>query len=489
MQVKELKSEGLSHEMEVTISANDIDERVGVRLKEVGQTVRMPGFRPGKIPMNILKKRYGKAIMGEILEAAVNETSSKIIQDKKLRPAMQPKIEVKSFDDGKDLTYTMSVETLPEFDVMDFKKIKLERLIAKPDAKAVNEALERLAENAQTTQEITTKRGAKDGDTVVIDFSGRTADDNVEHEGMQADGHSLKLGSGQFIPGFEGQLVGKKKGDKVEVKVSFPEEYGAAELAGRDAIFDVEIHEIREPSDAKIDDDLAKSFGMEDLAALKKGIEEQVGQEMTTHSRMVLKKSLLDALDDGHSFKIPEGMLELEHTNIIDQLELDRQRHPEEGGEKLSDKEKAEYKDIAERRVRLGLILNEVGHSNNLMVPDAELQKSVISEAQKYPGQEKEVFDYYSKNPQALESLRAPLFEDKVVDYILELADVQEKEVSAKELASAFEDDDEDEKPKKKSTAKKSSAKKAAPKKTEDKKAPAKKKSAAKKATKAKKAS
>ncbi len=480
MQVKELKSDGLSHEMEVTVSANDIDKRVDVRLKEVGQTIRMPGFRPGKVPLNILKKRYGKAIMGEILEAAVNETSAKILKDKKLRPAMQPKIEVKSFDDGKDLTYTMAVETLPEFKVMDFKKIKLEKLTAKPDDKAVTEALERLAENAQTTAEVATKRGAKEGDTVVIDFFGRTADDNVEHDGMQAQGHSLKLGSGQFIPGFEDQLIGKKKGDKVEVKVSFPGDYGAADLAGRDAIFDVEIHELREPSDAKIDDDLAKSFGMESLDDLKKAIEGQVSQEMNMHSRMILKKNLLDQLDDGHDFEVPATMLEMEHTNIIQQLELERQRDPEIEDKTISDKEKAEYRDIAERRVRLGLILNEVGQSNNLMVPDAELQKAVITEAQKYPGQEKEVFDYYSKNPQALESLRAPLFEDKVVDFILEIAEVNEKTVTPKQLADAFEDEENEEPKKKKAPAKKAATKKSSDQKTDDKK-PAEKKASAKK--------
>jgi trigger factor len=290
MKVKELKTNGLSHELEITIAANDIDKRVDERLKEVGKTIKMPGFRAGKVPLQMLKKRYGKAIMGEVLEIAVNETSAKAMKDKELRPAMQPKIEVKEFDDGKDLVYTLTVETLPSFKLADFKGAKLTKPVAKPDAQAVDEAIERIAANNKSSQEITTKRGAKEGDTVVIDFDGRTADDNVHHQGMKAEGHHLQLGSGQFIPGFEDQLIGKKAGDKVDVKVGFPENYGAKNLAGRDAIFEVTIHSIREPVDAKIDDEFAKSLGLETVDALKKAVEEQLQKELDHHSRLNLKK-------------------------------------------------------------------------------------------------------------------------------------------------------------------------------------------------------
>jgi len=486
MKVKELKSEGLNHELEVTIPANDIDARVDVKLEEIGKTANMPGFRPGKVPAAMLKKRYGKAILGEILEAAVNETSQQALDDKKIKPALQPKIEVKSkdFGEGNDLVYTVSVEAMPEFKVADLKAIKLTKLVTEPEDKEVNEALERIAANNQSTQVVEAKRGAKNDDIVVIDFDGRTADDDVHHDGMKAEGHQLKLGSGQFIPGFEEQLVGKKAGEKVEVKVGFPENYGAEELAGRDAIFDVEIHELREPAEAKIDDELAKSLGMDDVKALETAVKEQLQNELNGHSRMVLKKELLDALDDANKFDVPPGMLEMENTNILQQIELERQRKGED--KELSAAEKKEYEEIAERRVRLGLILAEVGNGQNIQIADAELQKAVITEAQKFPGQEKEVFDYYSKNPQALESLRAPLFEEKVVDYILELATVSEKSVSQDELLKAL-DEDEDEggtpAPKKKAAAKKSSAKKDDGEKAEKKPA-AKKKEPAKKSDK-----
>lgn len=466
MKVKELKSEGLNHEFEITIPANDIDARIDVKLEEYGKTASMPGFRPGKVPMSMLKKRYGKAVLGEVLEAAVTETSKKALNDKKIKPAMQPKIEVKSkdFGDGNDLVYTVSVESMPEFKVANLKDIKLTKLVTKPGDKAVDEALERIAASNKSTKEVTTKRGAKDGETVVIDFDGRTAADDVKHEGMAGTGHPLVLGSNQFIPGFEEQLVGKKVGDKVEVKVSFPENYGAEHLAGQDAIFDVEVQELREPADAEINDEFAKTLGMDDVKALKVAVEEQLQKELDGHTRMVLKKELLDALDDANKFGVPPGMLEMENKNILEQIELDRQRRGEEG--ELTAAEKKEYAQIGERRVRLGLILADIGNGQNITVADPDLHKAVITEAQKFPGQEKEVFDYYGKNPQALESLRAPLFEEKVVDYILELATVTEKSVSQEELLKALdEEEDEKPKPKKKAAAKKAPAKKAADKK------------------------
>lgn len=482
MQVKDIKQDGLSHEMEVTLKAADIDKRIEESLQEYAKTVALPGFRKGKVPLKIMKQKYGRAVMGEVLEKAVNEGSTKALQERELEPAIQPKIEVKEFDEGKDLVFSMNVEVLPKFEIADFKGLKLEKLTAKPSDKEVDEALEKLAENSQSTQKVEEDRATKDGDTVVIDFDGRTADDDVHHAGMASEGHRLVLGSGSFIPGFEEQLVKQKAGDKVEVKVSFPEEYGASELAGRDAIFDVTIHEIHEAAEAKIDDEFAKRFGMDDVAALKAAVSEQLKIELDNNARMVLKKNILDQLDDIHTLDVPPTMLEMEFTNIEDQIKLDRQRSGDES--ELSEEEAAEFKEIAARRVRLGLILSAIGKANNIVVNDMELQKAVISEAQKYPGQEKAVFDYYAKNRNALESMRAPIFEEKVVDFILELADVTDKEISSEDLIKALDDDDSEEKPKKKaSTAKKaSSAKKDAdaaepPKK----KAPAKKKAASKK--------
>lgn len=493
MQIKEIKQDGLSHEYEVTIPANDIEGRVEAKLVEMAPQIRMPGFRPGKVPMPMLKKRYGTSMLGEILESTVNETSAKVMAEKKLRPAMQPKIEVKSFDQGKDLVYSMAFEVVPEIKIKDLKGLKLTKQVAKPSEKEVEESLKRVADSNPETAPIKTKRGTKEGDTVDMDFDGRTADDDVKHPGMQANNHQLKLGSGQFIPGFEEQLIGKKAGDEIEVKVDFPEEYHAAELAGRQAIFDVKIHEILEEVETEINDDFAKKLGMDDVAALKGAIEEQLSKDLEGHSRMKLKKDLLDWLDANHDLEAPQGMLDAEFESIQQQIKAEQGAEDSE----ISDEDKEELKDIAARRVRLGLVLAEIGNSNNIQVADADLQRAVISEAQKFPGQEKEVFDFYSKNQQALESLRAPLFEDKVVDYIMEIAEVSEKEVSVDELTAPIEDEVEAAKPaaekKKKPAAKKNGsssakasddkpAKKTAAKKpAAKKKAPAKKKAAAKK--------
>lgn len=465
MQVKELKNDGLEREMEITLPANDINARIASKLKEVGKTVRLPGFRPGKVPMNILEQKYRKVIMGEVLESAVHESSAQALREKELRPALQPKIEVTSFDDGKDLVYVMKFETLPKFEVQDFKGMKLQKLVSKPDAKTIDEAIDKIAANRKQAKPIETPRATKKDDVVVMDFEGRTADDNKVHPGMKAEKYTLELGSGAFIPGFEDQLIGQKTGEKIEVRVGFPADYGAKELAGRDAIFDVTIHEIREPVDAVINDDFAKSFGMEDLAALRKAVEEQLVKEFEHHSRLYLKKGLMDRLDETHDFTVPQGMRDLEFTNITDQLELERQRNPEQAAP--DDAEKEEFREIAERRVRLGLILSEIGNKNNITVSDAELQRAVIAEAQRHPGQERAVFDYYAKNRNALESMRAPLFEDKVVDFILAMADVSEKEVSPDELVNAIESEEKalaEKKPAKKSSKKEAGSKSAAPK-------------------------
>ena len=482
MQVKELKSEGLNYEYEVTIPANDIDKLVDAKLAEYGKTMKLPGFRPGKVPLKVLKQRYGKAVLGEVLESAVNENTDKLLKDKNLRPALQPKIEVKEFDEGKDLTYTMAVEVLPEFDVMDVKTLKLEKPVTKADKKAVDEALDRIASQRRESTPIEGKRGAKKGDIVVIDFHGRTAKDNKEHDGMHAHGHHLELGGGQFIPGFEDQLTGKKAGEKVEVKVTFPEAYHAPELAGEEAIFDVEIHEIREPKPVEINDEFAKSLGLEDAKALRKAVEEQIQGEYDQLSRMKVKRALLDALDDAHDFPVPAGMLELELSNIKQQIMVERQEDVKDGKLQLPKDEEEELEAIAGRRVRLGMILSEIGTGNNIKVSDQEMQRAVISEAQKYPGQEAQVFEYFRENREALEALRAPVFEDKVVDFILELAEVKEKEVSLDDLTAEEEEESyKGKKAKSKSSgAKKPAAKKPAAKKVDADK-PAEKKPAAKK--------
>lgn len=440
MQVKDIKSEGLKVELEVTVPANDIKKKQEVRLKEVGKTAKLPGFRPGKVPLAMLEQKYGRAVMGEVLELVVNDATAKVLKDKNIRPAMQPKIEVKEFDEGKDLVFKMELEKLPTVEVMDLKSLKLTRPVAKIDAKQIDETLERIASNNRTMKPIEGDRATKKGDIAVITFHGRTKDDGVMHEGMHAHGVELELGSGRFIPGFEDQLIGKKAGETVEVNVTFPENYGAAELAGRDAIFDTVIESIQEAAPAEVNDDLAKKLGMADEKALRAAVEQQMNAEYEMQSRMKLKRQLLDILDEKHDFEIPSGMADAEYQGIFQQIEAERKANPQENGAELTEDEKEELKLIAERRVRLGLILSEVGNKNKVTVTDQEIQRAVIMEAQKYPGQEKMVFEYYQKNRGALDMLRAPIFEEKVVELIFKDASITDKEVSVEELTKEEDD-------------------------------------------------
>jgi trigger factor len=466
MQVKELKNEGLSYELEVVLEAKEIDKHVDERLAEYGKTIKMPGFRPGKVPLDVLKQRYGRSVLGEVLEKAVNDSTAKILEEKGLNPALQPKIEVKEFDEGKDLKYTMSVEVMPDFEIMDLKKLSLEKPVAKVEKKSIDEALERVAKQNRQSAPVEGDRASKKGDILVIDFHGRTVKDGKEHPGMHAHGHQLELGSNQFIEGFEDQLVGKKAGDKVTVKVTFPEAYHASELAGQDAEFDVDIHELREPAEAKIDDEFAKSLGFDDEKALRDAVKSQIENEYEQLSRARLKRSLLDILDDEHEFPVPEGMLELEFGNIKQQLLMESQDQVKDGELKLDKEDEEELHAISERRVRLGMILSKIGRDNNISITDQELQRAVITEAQRFPGQEAEIFEYYRKTPQALDALRAPVFEDKVVDFIIELAEVTDKNVDVKEL-SAEDDVSYLDRKKKKSGAKKADTKKAETKKSQ----------------------
>ena len=466
MSAKEVENKGLKRSYEVEITAADMKKLKETRLKEVAKTVNLKGFRKGKAPMNVVEAQYGDAVMGEVVELAVNQESQKVLADKKIKPAMQPKIEITSFEKGKALIFKMEVETLPEFKVMDLKTLKLTKPVADVDDAKLEEALERIASQNSDTKPVTTKRAAKMGDIAVIDFDGSV--DGERRDGMKAEGHNLELGGGMFIPGFEEQLVGKKAGDDVTVTVTFPENYGAAELAGKEAVFECKIHELREAADAKVDDDLAKKLGMEDLEALKKILREQMQSEYAQYSRMKLKRDLLDQLDSKHDFELPSMMVEQENEMIIKQIEQERHQEMHAAGNHdhdceeshIEDSEKAELNDIAKRRVKLGLVLSEIGTTNKITVNDNDLQQAVITEARKYPGQEAQVFEFYQKNKQALESLRAPMFEEKVVDFIFELADVTDKKVSLEEL-TANDDDDEAPKAKKKSAAKKPAAKKA----------------------------
>lgn len=442
MQITETSAEGLRRDFKVVITAQDIESRVQTRLTEVGKTVKIPGFRPGKVPMPILKQRYGQSVMGEVLEAAVNDGAQKAVSDNNLRPALQPKIEVLKFDPGQDLEFAVAVELLPEIEPADLSAVEIEKPVAAVADDTVTEALSRLSKGRRTTEKVEEDRAAVTGDILLIDFDGSV--DGEKRPGMKGDDYELELGSGSFIPGFEDQLVGAKAGSDVSVNVSFPAEYHAAELAGKAAVFEVKVKEIRVGKDAELNDDLAKTFGFDDLEALKAAIKERTEGEYGQTSRLRAKRALLDKLAELHSFDVPAGMVEIEFEQIWKRLqeELARGGADAEDEGKSEDDLKAEYRDIAVRRVRLGLLLSEIGRRNNITVSREELQKAMFDEVRRYPGQEQQVFEFFQKNPQAVESLRAPIYEDKVVDFILGTVKVNEVTVSVEEL---MRDPDEDE--------------------------------------------
>jgi trigger factor len=434
MQITEKNAQGLKREYNVVIAASTIEERMNERLVEVGKQVSLPGFRPGKAPMNLLKKRFGQSVMGEVLDKAINDTAQSVITEKSLKPAMQPKIELVNFAEGKDLEFDVKVEVLPEIQSPDFKKIELEKWTAKVAEDAVQKSLQNMADANRSTKVVAESRKAKKGDVVVIDFVGKI--DDVAFEGGTGFDTKLELGSGQFIPGFEDQLIGVIAGDRAVVNVTFPKDYGASELAGKDAVFTVTVKEIREYEDAKLDDEFAKKLGVESLTVLQSQTRELMQNNYDRVSRLRLKRNLLDKLSEIETFPVPEGMVDAEFDAIwrqIEQAKASNQLDAEDA--KKSDEElRKEYRAIAERRVRLGLLLSDVGQKNNITVTPEELGRAVMEQATRFRGQEQAVVNYYKNTPEALESLRAPVFEDKVVDFILELAKVTTKEVSIEEL-------------------------------------------------------
>lgn len=439
MQVVETKNEGLCREYKITLLAAEIEEKIDSRLAALRKTANIAGFRPGKVPVSIIKQRFGGSVMGEVLEQAVTDSSQQAISEHTLRPAMQPKIEIQNFDPGKDLEYTMSIEVMPVIEPMDFSKIAIERQVAEVSEQPIDEAIERIAAQSRSSEPIKRARKSKQGDVLVIDFVG--AVDGTAFEGGAGTDHHLELGASQFIEGFEDQLIGKKADEKVAVSVTFPDEYGNEELAGKAAVFDVDIKEIREFADSVIDDEFAKTLGQESLENLRKAIGEQIGRDYANLSRQRLKRDLLDELEKRHDFEVPPGMVAAEFESIWSQFEESRKNNNSDEEEDKSDEElKEEYRRIGVRRVQLGLLLTEVGANNNIEVTAEEINRALMQEAQKYPGQEQAFIKMYQDNPEAMASLRAPIFEEKVVDFILELATVTERVVSLDELMKLPED-------------------------------------------------
>lgn len=483
MQVTELKSDGLKREYKVVISAQDIDAKVDAEIAKVQKTLKMPGFRPGKAPASLLKKLHGKNLLGQILEETVNSTSEKALEDAKIRPAMQPKIKIDSFEEGEDLVYVMEVEAVPDIKIPDLAKLKLERLVVPADKKQIDESLKNIAAQQKDYKAAAKTYKAADGDAVMIDYVGTI--EGVAFDGGTANDTQLVLGSNTFIPGYEEQLVGVKAGDKKDVTVSFPPNYQSADLAGKEAVFAVIVKEVQKPAEVKIDDEFAVRLGLENLDAVKDAVKEQIEKDNNGLSRTHLKRALLDTLADSEKFEVPATMVEMEFDQIWGQLKMDLHREaltdnpdakPEDIGEP-DDDVKAEYQSIAERRVRLGLLLSEIGTKNDIDVSQEEVTRAITTEARRYPGQEQEVFKFYQENPQAMAQMRAPIYEEKVVDFILELANVTDKKVTREGLIKAIETEDDADSakakkaaPKKKVAAKKPAAKKAAPKKAAKKK-------------------
>ncbi|WIM14018.1 trigger factor [Enhydrobacter sp.] len=433
MQVTELSAEGLKRQFKIVVPAGDLSAKVDERLVELSRTAQMPGFRRGKVPVGLLKKQYGQALYGEALEQAVNQGTTKAIEDRGLRPALQPKVDLKELAEGKDVEFEVALEVLPEIGKLDFSDIELERLKAEVPEAEIDETVQRIAKANREQKPVDPPRPAQKGDAIKIDFVGFV--DGTEFPGGKAEDYVLELGSGSFIPGFEDQLVGAEVGKPVDVKVTFPSDYGNKDLAGKDAVFKCTVKEIREFVEAPIDDELAKKNNFESLEAMRKAVGDRIGQDYAQVSRSMIKRQLLDKLAETHKFAVPEGLVESEFNAIWQRVE-----QAKKNGEKLEDDEekmRKEYRDIAERRVRLGLLLADVGRSNSIDVTPEELNQAIIREAMRFPGQERQVLDFYTKNAELKEQLRAPIFEEKTVDFILELAKVTEKTVTPQELAKA----------------------------------------------------
>lgn len=429
MQVKQLKNSKLEREYAVTVSAAEIEAQMQQQLQVIGHQVKIPGFRPGKVPASLLRQRYGKSVMGEVLEKTVNKQMGELLREKEERPAMQPKIEITAFDEGKDLEFTVAYEVLPEVPEVDFAKITVEKLTYDLPESEVEEGLERLA-SYRKSHEPKEGKAAK-GDAVKIDFKGFLND--VPFAGGEAKGHVLELGSNSFIPGFEDQLIGAKSGDDLKVKVTFPKEYHSKDLAGQPTVFEVKVHEVLAVVPGKVDDTMAKSMGMDSLDKLKEAIRGQIAGDYDNVARTKLKKALFDELDGACKFEAPKSMIEAEFETIWKQIEEAKKRGEEEL-DKPEDELRAEYQAIAERRVKLGLLLSDVGRKNGLKVNQDELSRAVMNHARQFPGQEQRVLEYYQKNPQELQELQGPIIEEKSVDFILGKVKLNERKVSIEEL-------------------------------------------------------
>ncbi len=494
MQVTETNAEGLKREFRVVVPAGDLEQQVTSRLGEIGRTINLRGFRPGKVPLHILRQRFGSSVLGEVLEAAVQGSSAEAIREHNLRPALPPKVDIVSFSEGTDLEYKMSLEVLPDIPQPSFTDLDVERLVVEVPDEDVDRAIERIAEQQRKSEVV--EHPAESGDIVMVDVEGRVGDQEIP--GASGKDRQIALGSGNFIPGFEDQLVGASAGEHRTVRVTFPEDYGVADFAGKEAAFEVDVKEVRRRLPIVVDDELGKAVGLESLAELRQEVQQQMQRDYDAASRLRLKRALLDKLAESCDFPVPPGMVDLEFDNIWSQHQAERERAsaaqseaaaseaaqagggepaqadgsatdadlarvadeagteaaqgaaPESDGEsgggptqagdpqagegESEEAAKTEYRRIAERRVRLGLLLAEVGRSNNITVTQDEMNQAITREARRHPGYERQVLDFYRQNPGAVANLRAPIFEDKVIDFIVELAKIEERKITPQDL-------------------------------------------------------
>ena len=448
MQVTETVSDGLKREFKVVVPAADLATKADVKLSQLKDQVRLNGFRPGKVPVAHIKRLYGRAVMAEMIETTMREANAEIVTERGFKLVREPKVTlpeeqgaVEQVIEGKaDLAYTMAIEILPTIELADFKGIQLERVNAEVAETEVEDALAKIAEQSRPFAPKGEGAKAENGDRVTIDFTGKM--DGTPFQGGTGGDVSLHLGSGSFIPGFEEQLIGIAAGEQRTVKVTFPQTYPTAHLAGKDAEFDVTAKAVEAPQPITLNDEFAKSVGLESLAKLREMVKERIVREHAAMSRQKVKRQLLDELDAKHKFTPPPSLVGDEFSNvwktIQDDLQARKRTFEEEGT--TEEKAKEEYRGIAERRVRLGLVIAEIGERNNIKVSDEELSRAVMDRARQVPGREQEVWDFYRNNPDALASLRAPIFEDKVIDFILELAKITDKTVSREELYKEDED-------------------------------------------------
>ena len=467
MEVTEIVADGLKREFRIVVSAGELEDKVTSRLDELGRTTQLPGFRPGKVPMQILRVRFGPSVRGEVLQSTLQVSSAEAISERQLRPALPPKVDIVSAAEGADLEYKMAVEVLPEIPEPSFADLGIERLVVEVPEEEVDRAVERLAEQQRKAEVV--ERPAENGDIVLADVEGRIGEQEIP--GASGKDRQILLGSGGSLPGFEDQLLGAAAGEHRKLQVTFPAEYAVADLAGKAAEFDVDVKEVRQRSPIAIDDELGQAVGLENLAELRRELQQQLQRDYDAVSRLRLKRSLLDKLADGYDFPVPPGMVDLEFDSIWRQYQVEREAPPaaadpdaasataaadpdtasaaaaqpaaaeaspdSSGADQSEEAARAEYRRIAERRVRLGLLLAEVGRKNNITVTPDEVNQAISREARRHPGYERQVLDFYRRNPGTIDNLRAPIFEDKVIDFIIELAKIAERKVGPQELLGA----------------------------------------------------